>query len=309
MNKKSRIYVAGHTGLVGSNLFRELVSRGYINVINYSHRCLDLLDKKAVDDMFQRRSPEYVFLCAARVGGIKANDDMCADFIYENTVIQSNIIKACHDFKVKKLLFLGSSCIYSKNAEIPIKEDSLLKGILEETNIGYALAKINGIKMCQLFNKQYGDEFISAMPTNLYGSGDTYDLQHSHVFPALIMKIHNAKINKDPHIELWGTGRPMREFLFAEDLADALIFLMKNYSDPDIINVGTGKDISLLELSELMCKIIGYKGDIVTDSSKPDGTFRKVMDVSKINKLGWKAKTSLKDGIAKTYQYYLKERE
>jgi len=307
MNKNSKVYVAGHTGLVGSNLIKALYSRGYNNIIYYTHRGLgglDLLNQKEVTNMFDTQRPEYVFLCAARVGGIKANDDLCADFIYENTRIQINIIKACHDYKVNKLLFLGSSCIYPKSVDTPIKESSLLESVLEETNIGYAIAKINGIKMCQLFNKQYGDVFISIMPTNLYGRGDTYDLQKGHVFSTLIMNIHKAKVTNAPCIELWGSGKPLREFLFVEDFADALIFLMNDYSSPEIINVGTGKDIPVYDLTKLMCVIIGYEGKIVFDSSKPDGTYRKVMDVSKINSLGWEASTSLRDGIIKTYQYY-----
>ncbi len=248
-----------------------------------------------------------VYLCAAKVGGIKANDNYSADFIWENTVIQSNVIKCSHLHHVKKLLLLGSSCIYPRDCLTPIKEEYLLTGPLESTNLGYAMAKLNGIIMCQMFRKQYGDNFICAMPTNLFGLGDNYNLETSHVFPALIRKIHEAKINNSESIILWGSGNSLREFLIAEDLADALIFLMNNYNEPEIINVGTGEDCSILELTKLMYEIIGYNGKIVFDSTKPNGTFRKVMDVSKINKLGWKAKTTLKEGIEKTYQYFLKE--
>ena len=307
MEKNNKILILGKSGLVGSSLYQNLKDDGYDNILSPSHNELDLLDFEKVKDYFYKNNPEFCFLCAAKVGGIKANDDYSADFIWENTVIQSNVIKSAHIYKTKKLLFLGSSCIYPKEPLMPIKEEYLLTSPLEKTNKGYAIAKINGIVMNQMFKKQYGDNFICAMPTNLFGKGDSYGLETSHVFPALIRKVHEAKINNSESIILWGTGEPMREFLFVEDLAEALIFLMNNYNDSEIINVGTGKDISILDLTKLMCKIIGYDGKIIFDSSKPNGTMRKVLDVSKINKLGWEAKTSLEEGIKKTYQYFLKE--
>jgi len=307
MHKDNRIYIAGHTGLVGHNLLDELKSRDYKNLIYHPHSEVDLIDTQQVNELFVQEKPEYVFLAAARVGGIQGNNLYGADFIYENTMIQSNVIKACHDFKVKKLMFLGSCCIYPKEAPVPVKEGYLLTGPLEETNKGYAIAKINGLIMCQLFRKQYYDNFICAMPTNLFGKYDTYDLKTCHAFPALLRKVHEAKINNKSSIEIWGTGKPLREFLFAEDLASALVFLMQNYDDGQIINVGPGKDIPILDLIKLMCKIIGYTGEIKHNLTKPDGTFRRVMDVSKINQLGWCAETSLEEGIRKTYQYYLEE--
>ena len=251
MNKNSRIYVAGHTGLVGHNLLDELIKRGYHNLFYATHRDIDLVNSFDIETVFSSFKPEYVFLCAARVGGIQGNDLYSADFIYENTMIQSNVIKACHDFKVKKLLFLGTSCIYPMNAPIPIKEKSLLTGLLEQTNIGYSIAKINGLIMCQMFNKQYGDNFISVMPSNLYGKYDNYNPLTSHAFSSLLRKIHEAKLNNKPSITIWGSGNPLRELLFTEDLTSALIFLMKNYNSNQIINIGTGVDISILNLTKL----------------------------------------------------------
>jgi len=303
MNKNSKIYVAGHKGMVGSNILDRLKEEGYNNLIYASHNELNLLDIDLVTNFFLKNNIEYCFLCAAKVGGIKASSDNQADFIYENTVIQTNVIKCCHDFHIKKLLFLGSSCVYPKNVAIPITENSLMSNYLEETNIGYSIAKINGIVMCQMFNKQYGDNFISVMPPNLYGKNDRYDLNNGHVFPTLIMKIHNAKINNLPYLELWGTGKPMREFLYAEDLAEALIFLMNSYNSSEIINVGTGRDISILNLAKLMCKIIGYGGEI-RFNNKLDGIYRKVLDISKLIKLGWYPKTTLEEGIKKAYSMY-----
>ncbi|MDD5589057.1 MAG: GDP-L-fucose synthase [Candidatus Nanoarchaeia archaeon] len=307
MEKKDKILVLGGTGLVGSNLLNELRKQGYTNLLSPRHHQLDLLNFDEVVDYFYYNQIDNVFLCAARVGGINANDKYSADFIMENTIIQTNVIRVSHRFKVKKLLMLGSSCIYPKECSIPIKEEYLLTGPLEKTNLAYAMAKLNGIVMCQMFRKQYKDNFICVMPTNLHGKCDSYDLETSHVFPALIRKIHEAKINHSESITLWGTGEPKREFLFVEDLAEALIFLMNNYNESEIINVGTGEEISILELTKLMCEIIGYDGKIIFDSSKPNGTMRKVMDVSKINKLGWKAKTTLQEGIKKTYKYFLEE--
>ena len=303
MDKDSKIYVAGHKGMVGSNILDRLKEEGYNNLIYASHNELNLLDIDLVTNFFLKNNIEYCFLCAAKVGGIKASSDNQADFIYENTVIQTNVIKCCHDFHIKKLLFLGSSCVYPKNVAIPITENSLMSNYLEETNIGYSIAKINGIVMCQMFNKQYGDNFISVMPPNLYGKNDRYDLNNGHVFPTLIMKIHNAKINNLPYLELWGTGKPMREFLYAEDLAEALIFLMNSYNSSEIINVGTGRDISILNLAKLMCKIIGYGGEI-RFNNKLDGIYRKVLDISKLIKLGWYPKTTLEEGIKKAYSMY-----
>ena len=303
MNKNSKIYVAGHNGMVGSNLLDKLKKEGYNNLVYASHNELNLSDTNSLYPFFFEHRIEYCFLCAAKVGGIKASSDNQADFIYENTVIQTNVIKCCHDFHIKKLLFLGSSCVYPKNVAIPITENSLMSNYLEETNIGYSIAKINGIVMCQMFNKQYGDNFISVMPPNLYGKNDRYDLNNGHVFPTLIMKIHNAKINNLPYLELWGTGKPMREFLYAEDLAEALIFLMNSYNSSEIINVGTGRDISILNLAKLMCKIIGYGGEI-RFNNKLDGIYRKVLDISKLIKLGWYPKTTLEEGIKKAYSMY-----
>jgi GDP-L-fucose synthase len=304
MNKNSKIYIAGHTGMVGSNVLDKLKASGYNNLITASHKELDLLNTSQVVNYFRTNQLDYCFLCAAKVGGILSSNNYQADFIYQNTMIQTNIIKCCHDFHVKKLMFLGSSCCYPKNAIIPIKEDSLSCGPLEETNVGYSTAKINGIMMCQMFNKQYDDNFISVMPCNLYGKNDRYHLNNGHVFPTLIMKIHNALINNLPFIELWGTGGTMREFLFAEDLVDAMITLMNNYDDPEIINIGTGEDISILDLVKKMCQIIGYKGQIVFDNSKPDGVYRKVLDISKISKY-WQPSTSLEEGIRKAYNAYV----
>ncbi len=301
MDKNAKIYVAGHRGLVGSAIIRKLESEGYFNIIKKSHNELDLTDQKSTRDFFEKERPEYVFLAAAKVGGIHANNIYPADFIYTNLIIECNVIKASYDYDVKKLLFLGSSCIYPKFAEQPIKESSLLTGKLEKTNEAYALAKISGLKMCEFFNRQYGTNFISAMPTNLYGPNDNFDLETSHVLPALIRKFHEAKVENKPYVEIWGTGIPKREFLYVDDLADALVFLMNNYEENETVNVGTGEDISIKDLAFLIKDIIGYTGELRFDTSKPDGTPRKLLDVSKIKKLGWKYTTSLKEGIEKTY--------
>lgn len=305
MNFDSKIFVAGHKGLVGSAIFRKLSSEGYRNILTASKQELDLTDQSATLSFFETNRPEFVFVSAAKVGGIFANDTYPAQFIYENTMIEANIIHSSQLTGVKKLLFLGSSCIYPKFGDQPISEDSLLKGELERTNEAYAIAKILGVKMCQAYNKEYGSNFISAMPTNLYGINDNFDLNNSHVLPAMIRKFHEAKINDEMTVSLWGTGSPYREFLHVDDLADACLFLMNNYDDPAIINVGTGKDITIRELALLIRDIVDFKGDIVWDNSKPDGTPRKLLNVSKINDLGWKSKISLKVGIEKTYDWFI----
>lgn len=305
MKNDAKIYIAGHNGLVGSALTRALKKNGYTNLILRTHQELDLLDQKAVADFFANEKPEYVFLAAAKVGGILANQNNKADFIYENLQIQNNIIFNAKEFKVKKLLFLGSSCIYPKNCPQPIREEYLMTGPLEETNDAYAIAKIAGIKMCQSFNAQYGTNFISVMPTNLYGPNDNFDLTSSHVLPALIRKFHDAKINHSDSVVCWGTGSPKREFLHVDDLADACLFLMNNYNKSEIVNIGTGEDLSIKELTELIQTETGFSGKIEWDSSKPDGTARKLLNVDKLHKLGWKHKINLKDGIKDTYRRYL----
>ena len=304
MDKTSKIYVAGHTGLVGSAIMRKLESEGYTNIITRTFEELDLTDQKATLEFFDKERPEYVFLAAAKVGGIQANSLYPADFIYINLMIECNVIKASHEFGVKKLLFLGSSCIYPKMAPQPIKEEYLLSGYLEETNEPYALAKISGLKMCQYFNKQYGTNFISVMPTNLYGPNDNFDLNTSHVLPALIRKFHEAKINNAPYVEIWGTGTPKREFLFVDDLADACLFLMKNYSGNDFFNIGTGEDVTIRELAELIGEVVGYNGELKFDTSKPDGTPRKLLDVSRIHEAGWRHKTELLNGLKRTCEWF-----
>ncbi len=306
MNKDSKIYVAGHNGMVGSAIVRKLKELGYTNLILKSRKELDLTNQFQVSQFFHFERPDYVFLAAAKVGGIKANDDFRADFIYENIMIQSNIIKASHDNKVKKLLFLGSSCIYPKLCNQPIKEEYLLTGLLEPTNDAYAIAKIAGIKMCQDYNKQYGDNFISVMPTNLYGPNDNYDLNNSHVLPAMIRKFHEAKIENKSSVEIWGTGSPMREFLYVDDLAQACHYLMLNYNESEIINVGTGKDISIKDLAYIVKDVLEYDGEIQFNTDMPDGTPKKLLDVSKILNLGWQPVTGLRTGIKKTYRDYVK---
>ena len=307
MKKNSKIYIAGHNGLVGSAIKRNLEKKGFENLIYKSRKELDLMNEKAVQNFFEKEKPEYVFLAAAKVGGIKANNDFPADFIYQNLKIQNNIIHQSHKNKVKKLLFLGSSCIYPRECSQPIKEQYLLSGSLEKTNEAYAVAKIAGIKMCQSYNKQYGTKFISVMPTNLYGINDNFDLETSHVLPALIRKFHEAKINNQKEVVMWGTGKAKREFLFVDDLAEACVFLMQNYSKSDIVNIGTGEDISIKELAEIIKKIVGFEGEIVNDTTKPDGTPRKLLDVSMINKIGWKYKTKLKEGVKETYKWFIKK--
>ena len=307
MNLDSRIFVAGHNGMVGSAIVRKLEQLGYTNIITMSRNKLNLLDQSEVDNFFRKIGPEYVFLAAAKVGGIKANRDMKADFIYENLMIQTNIIKSSYSYDVKKLIFLGSSCIYPKFCEQPIKEEYFMTGELESTNDAYAIAKIAGIKMCQSYNEQYGTNFISVMPTNLYGPNDNYDLNNSHVLPAMIRKFHEAKIEGKDSVEIWGTGTPKREFLYVDDLADACVFLMNNYSGNEILNIGTGQDVTIAELAVGISKVVGYEGGIHFNTSMPDGTPRKLLDVSRLEKIGWKYSTSLKDGIEKTYRDYEKK--
>ncbi|MCM8769110.1 MAG: GDP-L-fucose synthase [Candidatus Omnitrophica bacterium] len=306
MTRRARIFVAGHTGLVGSHLFRKLKEKGYTNLVYRTRKQLDLRDQEKVYDFFKRERPEYVFVAAARVGGILANRDHPAEFIYDNLAIQTNVIHTSYLLGVKKLLFLGSSCIYPRNCPQPMKEEYLLSGYLEKTNEPYAVAKISGIIMCQAYNQQYGTNFICAMPTNLYGPGDHFDPKSSHVIPGLISKFHEAKTLGRKFVEVWGTGKPMREFLFVEDLAEALIFLMENYNSSEIINVGTGEEISIKELAEMIKGVVGYQGQIKFDISKPDGTPRKLLDVSRISSLGWRARVGLKDGLAITYAWYLR---
>ena len=305
-SKNSKIYVAGHNGMVGSAIVRKLKSLGYKNLVLKSSKELDLRNSEDVTSFFNKERPEFVFLAAAKVGGILANSNYKADFIFDNLTIQNNVIKNAHLFKVEKLLFLGSSCIYPKNAPQPIKEEYLLTGLLETTNEPYAIAKIAGLKMCQYFREQYGCNFISIMPTNLYGKNDNFDLKTSHVLPALLRKFHDAKLNKENKVEIWGSGNPKREFLHVDDLADACVFLMNNYNKSETINVGTGVDISIKDLALLIKKITGFKGDLEWNSSMPDGTYRKLLDVSKINNLQWKAKINLTDGIKLTYDWYIK---
>ena len=306
MNKDSKIFVAGHKGMVGSAIVRKLKDLGYTNLLLKTRKELDLTNQFQVSQFFHFEKPEYVFLAAAKVGGIKANDYFRGDFIYENIMIQSNIIKSSHDNGVKKLLFLGSSCIYPKMSPQPIKEEYLLTGLLEPTNDAYAIAKIAGIKMCQDFNKQYRTNYISVMPTNLYGINDNYDLNNSHVLPALIRKFHEAKLEGKDRVEIWGTGTPKREFLYVDDLADACHHLMLNYNGSEIVNIGTGQDVTIAELAVGIKNIVGFEGDIYFNTEMPDGTPRKLLDVSKLKELGWTYKTSLIDGIKKTYRDYVK---
>jgi GDP-L-fucose synthase len=301
MQIQDKIYVAGHSGLVGKAIVRALQSMGYENLILKSSKALDLRNQQSVMDFFLENRPDYVFMAAAKVGGIHANATYPADFFYDNSMIQNNIIHASYLTSIKKMLFLGSSCIYPKMAPQPIEESALLSGYLEPTNDAYALAKIGGIKMCQAYHQQYGCNFISAMPTNLYGPGDHYHLQNSHVLPALIRKFHEAKINQLPTVTIWGTGQPRREFLHVDDAAAACIFLMQSYNDPEIINIGSGFDHTIEEMARLIQGIVGYEGDLVFDTSKPDGMMKKQLNVTKINQLGWYPKVTLDDGLAQTY--------
>jgi len=306
MDKTAKIFVAGHRGMVGSAIMRELQNQDYKNILTKTRLELDLIDQKAVRDFFAQEKPEYVFLSAAKVGGIEANRTQQGAFTYENLQIQNNIIHNSYLNDVKRLVFLGSSCIYPRMAPQPIKEEYLLTGALEPTNYGYAIAKIAGVKMCEAYRDQYGCDFIALMPTNLYGINDNFDLNGSHVLPALLRKFHEAKIAKKPVVEVWGSGTPMREFLYVDDLAKACVFAMNNKKVAGLTNIGTGADVTIAELAKLIKKIIGYNGEIKFDATKPDGTPRKCMDVSKINALGWKAEISLEEGIGKVYEWYLK---
>jgi len=306
MDKTAKIYVAGHRGMVGSAIVRELQNQGFNNIVTRTSKDLDLKDQDAVSRFFQSEKPEYVFMAAAKVGGIHANNVYRAEFLYENLMIQNNVIHQSYVHKVTKLLFLGSSCIYPKLAEQPLVEESLLSGHLEPTNEPYAIAKITGIKMCEAYRDQYGCNFISAMPTNLYGPNDNYHPENSHVLPAMIRKFHEAKVQNKPNVELWGDGSPMREFLYADDLANALVYLMLNYNDKQFVNVGYGSDVTIQELAEKVSNIVGYKGGVIWDKTKPNGTPRKLMDSGKLFATGWRPKTNLEDGINSAYQDFLK---
>ena len=314
MDKQARIYVAGHRGLVGSAILRKLTAEGYRNIITRTQRELDLTRQTAVEAFFESEQPQYVFMAAAKVGGIWANDRYPAEFIYQNLMIQSNVIHAAYRASVAKLLFLGSSCIYPRECPQPMKEEYLLSGELEATNEPYAIAKIAGVKMCQAYNRQYGTRFVSVMPTNLYGPGDNFDLQNSHVLPALIRKSHEAKIadtsrgargERKNAVTVWGTGAPRREFLYVDDLAEACLFVMNHYEENEILNVGVGKDISIKELAELTNAVVGFEGDLVFDDSKPDGTPRKMLDVTRLKALGWQSRTTLRQGIEQTYRWFV----
>lgn len=305
MEKSARIYVAGHRGMVGSAVMRKLEKEGFTNIITRTSKELDLRNQAAVAAFFEEQKPEYVFLAAAKVGGIVANNTYRAEFLFDNLMIESNIIHESHKAGVKKLMFFGSSCIYPKMAPQPLKEEYLLTGLLEPTNEPYAIAKIAGIKLCESYRDQYGDNFIAVMPTNLYGYNDNYHPQNSHVLPALIRKFHEAKVNGTDHVEIWGTGSPLREFMFADDLADACFLLMEEYNDKLFVNVGVGEDISIIDLALLVKKVIGYEGELRFNTDKPDGTPRKLMDVSTLNQMGFKPKTSLEEGIGLAYQDFL----
>lgn len=305
MEKDSKIYVAGHSGLVGSAIVRSLYSKGFKNIIKRTHKELDLINQEEVNKFFREQKPDYVFLAAAKVGGINTNNTYPAEFIYQNLQIQNNIIHNAHEHKVKKLLFLGSSCIYPRECPQPIKEEYLLSGYLEPTNEAYAIAKISGLKMCQFYKKQYGDNFISCMPTNLYGINDNFNLESSHVLPALIRKFHDGKVNNMPYVEIWGSGKPLREFLYVDDMADACVFLMNNYDGLEHINIGTGEEISIGGLARLIKQIVGFNGELLFNGEKPDGTPRKLTDVSKLREIGWKHKVCLEDGIRRTYNWYI----
>jgi GDP-L-fucose synthase len=314
MDKSSKIYIAGDTGMVGSAIMRNLISKGYTNLLFTPYPAYDLTDQKTVKDYFEKEKPEYVIDAAAKVGGILANNSYRAQFIYENMMIQNNLIHSAHLCGVKKLLFLGSSCIYPRDCAQPIKEEYLLTGLLESTNEPYAIAKISGIKMCENYFRQYGSNFISVMPTNLYGTGDNYDLNSSHVIPALIRKFHDAKETQSSEVEVWGTGTPKREFLYVEDMADACIFLLENLEAAELyssgithVNIGSGIDLSIKELAYTVRDVIGFDGDLKFDASKPDGTPRKLLNVDRLAKLGWRSQISLRDGIQRAYKSYLQE--
>lgn len=304
MERNSKIYVAGHKGLVGSAIVRSLRRKGYTNIIGRTHCELDLEEQDAVRAFFEKEKPEYVVLAAAKVGGINANNTRPAEFIYNNLAVQNNVIKCSHDYKIKKLLFLGSTCIYPKMASQPIKEEALLTGPLEETNEAYAIAKISGLEMCKYFKRQYGDNFISCMPTNLYGPNDNFNLDSSHVYPALMRKFYEAKLQGIQTVEIWGTGSPLREFLHVDDMADACVFLLENYDGEQHVNIGTGEEVTIRELAETIKNVVEYKGDLAFNTSMPDGTPRKLTCVDKIHALGWRHKISLEEGTKLTYQWF-----
>ena len=301
MQKNAKIYVAGHRGMVGSAIVRQLQGNGYTNIVTRTHDELDLVNQQSVTEFFAVEKPDYVFMAAAKVGGIHANNTYRADFIYENLLIEANVIGAAYKAGVGRMLFLGSSCIYPRDCPQPIREDYLLTGLLEQTNEPYAIAKIAGVKLCDSFNAQYGTQYVSAMPTNLYGPNDNYDLNKSHVLPALIRKAHEAKMRGDRQLVVWGSGTPMREFLYVDDMAEACVYLMEKGIAAGLFNIGTGTDVTIRELAEIVMDVVGFTGEIVFDRSKPDGTPRKLLNVDRINELGWKAKTSLRDGISKAY--------
>lgn len=304
INHTDKIYVAGNRGLVGSAIVRNLVAKGYTNVIGRTHKELDLTNQQMVKDFFEEEKPDVVVLAAAKVGGINANNSTPAEFVYDNMQIQCNVIKCCHDYHVKKLLFLGSTCIYPRMSPQPMPEDALLTGPLEETNEAYAIAKIAGLELCKYFKRQYGDDFISCMPTNLYGPYDNYNLEGSHVMPAMIRKFHDAKMNGIPTVELWGTGTPLREFLYVDDMADACVTLLENYSGEEHVNIGTGKEITIKELAETVKKVVGYQGEIIWNHDMPDGTPRKLTDVTKLHELGWQHKVELDEGVKLAYEWF-----
>lgn len=304
LEKTDKIYVAGHKGLVGSAIVRSLKRKGYTNIVGRTHSELELTDQAAVKAFFEEERPDVVVLAAAKVGGINANNTRPAEFAYDNMQVQCNVIKCCHDYNVKKLLFLGSTCIYPRMAPQPITEDALLTGPLETTNEAYAIAKIAGMEMCKYYNKQYGDDFISCMPTNLYGPYDNYELSGSHVMPAMIRKFHEAKVNNEPTVELWGTGAPLREFLYSDDMADACVYLLENYQGLQHVNIGTGKEVTIKQLAEMVKKTVGYEGEIVWNVNMPDGTPRKLCDVTKLHNLGWTHKIELEEGIGLAYQWF-----
>ena len=304
MNKTDKIYVAGHRGLVGSAIVRNLQSKGYNNIVGRTHKELELTDQQAVRAFFEEERPDVVVLAAAKVGGINANNTTPAEFIYDNMQVQCNVIHCCHQYGIKKLLFLGSTCIYPKMAPQPIPEDALLTGPLETTNEAYAVAKIAGMEMCKFYKRQYGDDFISCMPTNLYGPHDNYDLKGSHVLPAMIRKFHEAKLGNAPSVELWGTGTPLREFLYVDDMADACVFLLENYDGEQHVNIGTGKEVTIKELAEMVKETVGFEGEIIWNDSMPDGTPRKLTDVTKLHSLGWIHKVELEEGIKMAYDWF-----
>ncbi len=308
MEKSDKIFIAGHRGLVGSAVVRKLEEEGFAQLLVRDRTALDLRDTKVVADFFSAEKPSIVVLAAAKVGGIKANNDQPVEFLVENLQVQNNVIRAAHEAGVRKLLFLGSSCIYPKHAPQPIPESALLSGPLEPTNEAYAIAKIAGIKLCQAYSREYGANFISAMPTNLYGPNDNFDLVSSHVLPALLRKAHTARVESQRELVVWGSGNPRREFLHVDDLAAACVFLLENYDSPEIVNVGCGDDISIRELAELICDIVGFKGELAWDTTKPDGTPRKLLDVAKIHALGWRHRIGLREGIARTYQWFLENK-